>query len=127
MIRTFGNALAEGLYHDKVSRAVRHFPPEDWMPVKSIRGVSKELTVFGPLPAKLAVVAGKAFLLILQLLGAGMLFLFLLALLGAFTAAAVGVSIYCRQFSILVGWLATIALFFVVSTVLGLFKNGIAR
>ena len=45
---------------------------------------------------------------------------FLLALLGAFTAAAVGASIYCRQFSILIGGLATITLFFVVSAVLGL-------
>jgi proteic killer suppression protein len=28
VIRTFGNALAEDLFHDRVSRAVRQFPPE---------------------------------------------------------------------------------------------------
>ena len=27
MIRTFGNALAEDLFNDRVSRAVRQFPP----------------------------------------------------------------------------------------------------
>ena len=46
----------------------------------------------------------------------------LLALLGTFTAAAVGASIRYREFSILLGWLATITLFFVVSAVLGLFN-----
>jgi toxin HigB-1 len=28
VIRTFGNALAEDLFHDRVSRVVRQFPPE---------------------------------------------------------------------------------------------------
>ncbi len=28
MIRTFGNALAEDLFNDRVSRATRQFPPE---------------------------------------------------------------------------------------------------
>ncbi|MDO8706887.1 MAG: type II toxin-antitoxin system RelE/ParE family toxin [Sulfuricaulis sp.] len=28
MIRIFGNALAEDLFHDRVSRVVRQFPPE---------------------------------------------------------------------------------------------------
>lgn len=28
MIRTFGNALAADLYNDRVTRAVRQFPPE---------------------------------------------------------------------------------------------------
>ncbi len=47
---------------------------------------------------------------------------FLLALIGVCTAAALGLSIYFREFYILLGWLALLALFVVVCCVLALFN-----
>jgi hypothetical protein len=47
---------------------------------------------------------------------------FLLALVGVCTVAALGLSIYCRDFYIFLGWLATLALLFVVCGVLALFN-----
>lgn len=47
---------------------------------------------------------------------------FLLALIGVCTAAALGLSIYFREFYIVLGWLALLALFVVVCCVLALFN-----
>ena len=47
---------------------------------------------------------------------------FLLALIGVSTVAAIGFSIYYREFYILLGWLALLALFVVVCGVLALFN-----
>ena len=47
---------------------------------------------------------------------------FLLALVGVYTVAALGLSIYYREFYILLGWLAFLALFVVVCGVLTLFN-----
>ena len=47
---------------------------------------------------------------------------FLLALVGICTVAALGLSIYCRDFYIFLGWVATLALFFVVCGALTLFN-----
>jgi hypothetical protein len=47
---------------------------------------------------------------------------FLLAMIGVCTATALGLSIYFREFYILLGWLALLALFAVVCGVLALFN-----
>ena len=47
---------------------------------------------------------------------------FLLALVGVCTAAVVGLSIYSRDFYILLGWFAALALFFVLCAGLALFN-----
>jgi len=47
---------------------------------------------------------------------------FLLALVGVCTVAALGLSIYCWDFYIFLGWLAALALFFIVCAVLTLFN-----
>ena len=47
---------------------------------------------------------------------------FFIALLVAFTAAAVAASIYFRSALILLGWLATVAAFFLVCFVFALFS-----
>lgn len=47
---------------------------------------------------------------------------FLLALMSASTVTALGFSIYFREFYILLGWLALVALFVVVCGVLALFN-----
>jgi hypothetical protein len=47
---------------------------------------------------------------------------FLLALVGVCTVAALGFSIYFREFYIVLGWLALLALFVAVCSVLALFN-----
>jgi hypothetical protein len=47
---------------------------------------------------------------------------FLLVIVGVCTVAALGLSIYFREFYILLGWLALLALFVVVCCVLALFN-----
>jgi hypothetical protein len=50
---------------------------------------------------------------------------FLMALVGVFTVIALGLSIYCRDFYILLGWLAILALTLIVFGVLALFNVAI--
>ena len=47
---------------------------------------------------------------------------FLLALISVFSVVALGLSIYLREFYILIGWLALLVLFTVVCVVLALFN-----
>ena len=50
---------------------------------------------------------------------------FLMALVGVFTVVALGLSIYCLDFYILLGWLAILGLTLIVFGVLALFNVAI--